>query len=473
VLSFWHASGGPLARVAAEVVPLLVGAAVAGVGVAVVGTTPGVLVGVLGWLVTSGALALVRTRPTLRRLYRLALLAHVLFWSARGVIDGTVDAAGPLGPVETARWDGPRAFRAGAAEASFWLPEHAPLAGWGRAPRRAAWPAFFGFGALGRPVLAWQAGRPGPDEPARRPLFREAEGVGDSLGARALVLIPDGGGPTLAFVRLDLPTADADVHAAVLERVARLGVTAPTLLLTASHTHSGLGGYSKDPLAQALALDHFDPTAFESVVTAAASSIETAHLHARPARIAFGEARDRETDGRPLLARRRTGPAPDDVDDRVLSLRVELDEGRTFALLVNHAVHPVSVRPEHPTFDRDLVGAVEERLAERLPGRPFVLFLQGALGDVAPRVARTPDRPRVLRETAQAFADVVADGLLSGPLHDRLEVAPRAWSATSATPRSSRRSATAARSSTPRRRAPFAARWRACSPTRSCCPPTR
>jgi hypothetical protein len=88
---------------------------------------------------------------------------------------------------------------------------------------------------------------------------------------------------------------------------------------------------------------------------------------------------------------------------------------------VNYAVHPTVFGPRHLAFSRDLAGAVEDALSERLPGHPPVLFLQGALGDVSPRRSGL-DGEAALRDLAPRFADLVAPTLLAGESFARLRV---------------------------------------------------
>lgn len=409
-------------RLAGELVPALVGTVAGELSVAVLSRPLAVTLGVVTWVLASGVLAWVRTRPRLRMAYRVALLAHLLFWSWQGYATQRLEAPRPPEPAEVAGWEAEQPFLAGVAEASFDARGHGTLAGWGQRPRRAAVPPFLGLGPLGRAAQAWMGAPAGPEGRPRAPLFAAPAEPGEALGARALVLRPAQGGPPLVLVRLDLTTSDPWLVEALRERLAGLGVVAPLLVVSATHTHSGIGGYARDALGTTLALDHFDPEVFDAVVTAAADAVRRAHALARPARLAVALARDRGADGVPILARRRSGADFDAIDDRVVALRVEADEGRTLALVVNHGVHATAVRRDHMAFDRDIVGAVEEQLGWRLPGHPLVLFANGALGDVAPRVARTPQRPEALREAGERFADAIAPALLAPPARARLRV---------------------------------------------------
>lgn len=409
-------------RLLGEVVPALAGALAGELSVALLPRVLAAALGVVVWVLASGVLAWVRTRPRLRRAYRVALLAHLLFWSWQGHATHRLEAPRPGGPAEVAGWDAEQAFLAGVAEASFDPRGHGTLAGWGQRPRRVAVPPFLGLGPVGRAAQAWMGSPTQPGGLPRKPLFAAPAEPGEALGARALVLRPAQGGPPLVLVRLDLATSDAWVVDAIRERLAGLGVVAPLLLVSATHTHSGLGGYARDALGTTLALDHHDPEVFEAVVTAAVAAVQRAHAQARPARLAVAVARDRGADGVPIVARRRAGGSFDDIDDRVAALRIEADEGRTLALVLNHGVHATAVRRDHMAFDRDIAGALEEQLGWRLPGHPLVLFVPGALGDVAPRMARSAARPDVLREAGERFADAVAPALLEPVARPRLRV---------------------------------------------------
>lgn len=409
-------------RLGGEVVPALAGLLLGEASVAALPRWGAAMLGVVAWCVASAVLAWARARPAPRRLYRIALLAHIACWSWQGWSAHWLEAPAPSLPASVAGWEAAQPFLAGVAEASFDARGHGTLAGWGQRPRRIAVPPFLGLGPVGRAGQAWMGALTGADGLPREPLFAAPAEPGDALGARALVLRPTQGGPPLVLLRVDLTTSDAWLVEAIRERLAPLGVAAPLLVVSATHTHSGLGGYARDALGTTLALDHYDPEVFEAIVTACVAAVQRAHAQARPARIALAVARDRGADGVPILARRRAGGDFDDIDDRVVALRVEADEGRTLALVVNHAVHATAVRRDCMAHDRDIVGAVEEQLGWRLPGHPLVLFVNGALGDVAPRMARTAERPDVLREAGERFADAVAPALMQPAARTRLRV---------------------------------------------------
>jgi hypothetical protein len=73
------------------------------------------------------------------------------------------------------------------------------------------------------------------------------------------------------------------------------------------------------------------------------------------------------------------GPA----DDALLLARVNRDDGRLLATLVNYACHPTTLAWQNTLISPDYPGAMRE-LVEQATGAPCV-FLQGASGDLGPR----------------------------------------------------------------------------------------
>lgn len=417
--------GGALHRLIAELVPLGVGIAVAGCALALLGVAAAAGLGLAAWVGVSALLRAVRRRPVLRRLYRLAVFAHVAFWTVMGLRATVPGEAGPPALTGSHAWQRPTTFRAGYADFPFDLPPHATLAGWGTRPRRAAFPPFAGLGVLGRLGLDYMGARHG-DGPARRPLFHlpDPTVTAERLGARAIVLRPDAeGAAPLAVVRLDLVTCDADLAREIRAGVSDLGYRPETVVVAATHTHSGPGGYSRQAFSAVAGTDHFDPAVFRAVRNAAIGAVRAAHREARPARIALLRSYDRGAGGQSVLARSRRREAPGAIDDRVYGLRLEdRTDGTPIAFVLNYGVHPTLLRRRHMGFHRDLAGALEDALALRLGGRAPVLFLNGATAEATARAAPgTPARRAAL--LAERFSDAIAaDFFASGDGAERLRL---------------------------------------------------
>ena len=87
--------------------------------------------------------------------------------------------------------------------------------------------------------------------------FRPSQGVRDALAVRALVL--EHAGRRLAWATLDLVAVDRSFTADALRALAAAPLPATTLLLSASHTHSGPGAFVDSEALGWLALDRLDP----------------------------------------------------------------------------------------------------------------------------------------------------------------------------------------------------------------------
>ena len=114
----------------------------------------------------------------------------------------------------------------------------------------------------------------------------------------------------------------------------------------------------------------------------------------QPARIKAGAGhmdfsvnrREKLADGRVVLGLNETGPA----DHAVGVVRVDSQEGRPLAALVNYTCHPIFVGSASRLISPDYPGPMR-RVVERETGATC-LFLQGATGNVNPRSPMHPGR---------------------------------------------------------------------------------
>ncbi|MBI4343369.1 MAG: neutral/alkaline non-lysosomal ceramidase N-terminal domain-containing protein [Candidatus Omnitrophica bacterium] len=252
---------------------------------------------------------------------------------------------------------------AGAAKELFALPAQVPLAGYSR-----------------------RKGKP-------------SQGVHDPVGVRALVL--EQGDTAVALVSADLLIVDEVLFEAVRRRLTALGFPQRlVLVLAATHTHSGPGGYGAK-FFEKLSMGHFDPAVFEAIVEATARAIQRAHAARQPAE--FGCA----TASMPGLVRNRMTPGGP-MDDE-LAVCAAQRGGRPLAVLVNFAAHPTTLGSANRAVSADYPGVVAGELERRFPGAQ-VLFFAGAVGDQAPVGAgdgfeRAVSVGRPLAEEARALVE--------------------------------------------------------------------
>jgi neutral ceramidase len=253
----------------------------------------------------------------------------------------------------------------GGADAAHAVCDDCVTAGAGQAPLAVpASTSLAGFGSSARRLLV-------PDVLGRHPhafWLKPSVGRRDSLAARALVLERDG--RRLTWITLDVVAVDRATTRAI---AARVGTEVGTLLVSASHTHSGPGGYVDSALAGIVAMDRYDPIVRETIVAAAAAAVRGAELARAPAQIAFAR-----LDGPRIITSRLRKPLDHDLGVLV----VRRPPGTPVATVWNFGIHGTMLGARNLQLSGDVVG-VASQLVEKELGAP-ALFVAGALGDVSP-----------------------------------------------------------------------------------------
>ena len=229
-------------------------------------------------------------------------------------------------PRVTSTARGAGSLRAGAAEVRFALPANTPIGGFAR-------------------------------------LTYESEGNHGPVGARALVL--EEPGCRIALVSAEVLLIPETLDAEVAARVADLGLQG--LLLAATHTHAGPGGYWDNTLGSRISTGPYDPHVREAIVDAIVEAIREAAGGLQPARLstACGAADD--------LARSRSGG----LEDAPLNvLRVDGADGTPLAELTIFAAHATLLGQRNRVISGDWPGRYIQGGAHGLR-----LFFQGATGD--------------------------------------------------------------------------------------------
>ena len=189
-----------------------------------------------------------------------------------------------------------------------------------------------------------------------------ALGVRDAPAAHAIVLSEPG--LAVAVVSADILLVPPELRAAVAERLADLRLDA--VLVAATHTHSGPGGYWRDLLGERFGTGPFDERALASIAGRVAEAVRRAFETRTPATLSVGRAR---------LANVSVNRDGGEVDGRLLAIRLADLAGRPLAQLVVFPAHATTVDPKSRLLSGDWPAA----LARELPG--VTVFLQGAVGD--------------------------------------------------------------------------------------------
>jgi neutral ceramidase len=216
------------------------------------------------------------------------------------------------------------------------------------------------------------------------------EGRRDPVAVRALALREPG--CTVALVSVELLLIPGQLERAIERRVRDLHLD--LLVVAATHTHAGPGGFWKDALGERLATGPYDPEVFDHVVGRTEEAIRLAVKGLEPAYLSVARAEA------PELARNRGSGS--EVDGHLVSVQLTGLSGREVAQLVLYPAHATLLGLENRLLSGDWPGALMRS------GAAPVLFFQGALGDqttrLPPRVAAKPESyARALRARVDAL----------------------------------------------------------------------
>jgi neutral ceramidase len=216
-------------------------------------------------------------------------------------------------------------------------------------------------------------------------------GIHFRLFARAFVIAEPGDGNRLAIVIADLGSAPHEIQREVVDRLSeRYGgtYTLANTFVSATHTHSGPGGYwhyggdGDSPLGSPFNRAHFD-----HIVDGIVGAIAQAHESLRPGRVLKGSAVVENAGAQRSAPAYMANPADErakydaDTDKRMTLLRIEDADGPIGALNW-FAVHPTSMTYDNHLISGDHKGHASA-LIEAEQGDGFVAaFANSNCGDV-------------------------------------------------------------------------------------------
>jgi neutral ceramidase len=205
--------------------------------------------------------------------------------------------------------------------------------------------------------------------PATGALPKNNRGILDRLYARAIVL--ESGASSAALITVDAGAVSTAIWQAVTSQVEKeLGIPAPNVLLTATHTHSagGQGG----------------PEYTRKIV----ESVRLAKQNLTPARVGYGTGESYINVNRQIVDPRtgrwwegpnRGGPS----DKTVAVLKFESLSGEPIAVYYNYAVHAV-IAGQLDQVSADIPGAASTYVEDSFDGRVVAVWSSGAAGDQNP-----------------------------------------------------------------------------------------
>ncbi len=231
-----------------------------------------------------------------------------------------------------------------------------------------------------------------------------ATGVHDDLYVTALVLVS--GDESAAIVAGDLIGFSAELTEAIRsESSQRTGIAPGNIALCASHTHYG------PTTTRGEGLEDADVQAYVgNLVHMIAGAVQEAQAHVKPAHAAVGRGtcdiginrRERKPDGTIVLGQNPDGP----IDRELIVVRIDTKGGEPLAALVNFAVHGVCQSSQTRRISADFVGPMRD-LVESAFGVK-TLYLQGACGDINPRIMEPCFEPARILGTKLGAAVLMA-----------------------------------------------------------------
>jgi neutral ceramidase len=224
-------------------------------------------------------------------------------------------------------------------------------------------------------------------------------GLASRQWARAFVVADDAGN-RVAFVSSEVDFITQAVQMEVLKRLrSRFGTayTDQNVVLTATHTHSGPGGFSEYTMWNLTTLG-FEAPVFEAIVAGIVRAIAAADADLAPGTVKYAEGTLSGANVNRSLEAYRRNPAadqarfPDAVDRRMTVLRFE-QGGTPVGLLSFFATHGTSMTQTNRLISADNKGYAAHVIEHDVHGvtwaqrgRFVAAFAQTAAGDMSPNL---------------------------------------------------------------------------------------
>ncbi len=226
-------------------------------------------------------------------------------------------------------------------------------------------------------------------------LQQKTAGIHTRLWARGFVIADAATNKRVAIVATDLLQIPQGVKQKVIEKLReRFGAqySDENVLLSASHTHSGPGGYSHYHLYRLINLG-FSEQNFDGVVNGIVKAITAAHDSARPGRVRFnrgtllGSSRNRSIEAYRLNPADERARYAEETDKEMTLLRFESENGEPIGSLNWFAVHATSVKSSNHLISADNKGLAQSLFEKEMPAGFVAAFSNSNAGDVTPNIS--------------------------------------------------------------------------------------
>lgn len=182
-----------------------------------------------------------------------------------------------------------------------------------------------------------------------------------------------------AVISVDMCSVPICVAEESLKKAAIENLPLDRLLIIASHTHTGLEGYSLDRrnVANNPHIGIFSEPVLNFVTDRLAQGLKEANASLQPVKAASGVA------VLPKANRNRRGSKF--VDPQITVLRLDKADGSPYAVLVNYTAHGTFVDEHDMLVSSEWAGSMQRTVEDFLGSGVLCLYANGAEGDIAPQ----------------------------------------------------------------------------------------
>ncbi len=235
-------------------------------------------------------------------------------------------------------------------------------------------------------------------------LFQKGEGLQSRLYARTFIIEDANRGNRIALVSADLGMCSLAVKTAVVERLkteaslqsgGKALYTEENLLIAATHTHSGPGGYSHYFVYNA-SIRGFNDMNFNAIVDGIVRSIFQAHLSLAPGKVFLARGNLLDCTFNRSLSAYLNNPEEErracvyDIDPEMVLLKFVGETGAPLGSINWFACHPTNLGETNHLVSGDNKGYAEEFFEKKHPG-VVAAFANSCCGDNSPNLTGFPD----------------------------------------------------------------------------------
>lgn len=205
---------------------------------------------------------------------------------------------------------------------------------------------------------------------------KPATAVHDPIFAKALVVKKDNS--KYAIVTIDILGLPSNFKPDILKRLVNQGWSAENIMLLPSHSHGSLemaAINSKNKL-NSPQIGIFQPELLEFLLAKLETLIKAADQNYQPVKIGTAS---QQIEG--LNRNRRKDP---DVDREMTVTRVDLENGKPLAVLVNWTAHPTFIGGKDMQVSAEWPGYLQSELQKMIGNDVTAMYYNGAEGDQSP-----------------------------------------------------------------------------------------